>query len=187
MDKKRLIVVGNKPPKRAGLAAAIDSFDFVLRVNRMNHLGPTGSRIDGLFLEANEEFKERYRGGANKMRTKDAGMLLMRRIWYTRFDTWSEYITPIQYNRIEVIDDNPAIRETGFRRLTSSILLLGYLLHSKWSEDYHIHITCLDIENRAMVLDNDPTWRHHQGAGAIEQAYLLKQISTNRITRLNDE
>ena len=46
--KKTLILVGNKPPYRMGLHTLIDSFDYVLRINRMNNLGATGKRIDGL-------------------------------------------------------------------------------------------------------------------------------------------
>ncbi len=34
--KKKLILVGNKPPYRTDLNTFIDSFDYVLRISRMN-------------------------------------------------------------------------------------------------------------------------------------------------------
>ena len=185
--KKKLILVGNKPPRKNGLSKEIDSFDFVLRVNRMNFLGIAGSRIDGLYLEASPVFTHQYEGGENKNKIGGAGRIFMRRHWYMHFDTWARYLTPAQYANIEVIDESSTIRETGFRRLTSSIMLLGHLLHSQWVQNYHIYITCLDVEHRARIVDNDRTWDWHKGAGEVEQEYLLNHIQSASITRLPDE
>lgn len=45
--KKKLILVGNKPPTRKHLAEEIASFDYVMRVNRMNYLLQTAiNRLD---------------------------------------------------------------------------------------------------------------------------------------------
>lgn len=46
--KKTLILVGNKPPYRIGLHTLIDSFDYVLRIGRMNNLGVAGRKINGI-------------------------------------------------------------------------------------------------------------------------------------------
>ncbi|MDO6434789.1 hypothetical protein Q4E93_29525 [Flavitalea sp. BT771] len=186
-EKMKLILVGNKPPRRAGLSEQIDSFDFVMRVNRMNYLERSGYRINGLFLEANTTFKDQYAGGANKSKIRTAGKILMREQWYSRFQTWSQYLTPIQYSEIELIDESFAIRETGFKRLTSSILLLGHLLNSEWSKKYRIYITCLDIEKRAEIMNKDPTWAWHLGAGPVEQEYLLKHLRLHNLIRIDDE
>ena len=56
-NEKRLILVGNKPIYRTGLHTIVDSFDYVLRISRMNNLGNTGYRIDGIYLEANNVLK----------------------------------------------------------------------------------------------------------------------------------
>jgi hypothetical protein len=185
--RKRLIVVGNKPPRKSGLAEEIDAFDYVVRVNRMNYLGAAGNSIDGLFLEANMQFKYKYYGGTNRQRIKEAGKIFMRTLWYERFADWSQYLAPAQYNNIEIIDESFAVNETGFRRLTSSILLIGYLLNSTWSDNYQIYMTCLDVENRVETMNNDNIWNWHMGAGKVEQEYLLKQIKLSNLIRLNDE
>ena len=71
--KKKLVFVGNKPPMRETLANEIDSFDYVMRINRMNYVGHTGNRIDGLCLEANDAFKYEFKGGENKKSIKNVG------------------------------------------------------------------------------------------------------------------
>jgi hypothetical protein len=185
--RKRLIVVGNKPPGKPGLAEEIDAFDYVVRVNRMNYLGAAGNSIDGLFLEANLQFKYKYHGGTHRQRIKEAGKIFMRTMWYERFTDWYQYLAPAQYNNIEIIDESFAVKETGFQRCTSSILLIAYLLNSIWSENYQIYITCLDVENRAETMNNDNIWSWHMGAGKIEQEYLLKQIKLSNLIRLDDE
>ena len=185
--KKKLVFVGNKPPMRETLSNEIDSFDYVMRINRMNYLGHTGNRIDGLCLEANHLFKHEFKGGENKKSIKNAGQILMRPFWYGHFSNWEEYLTEEQYKNIELIEDRFAINETGFERLTTSILLLGYLLNSHWSEEYDIYITCLDVENRALLIDNFPIWNWHKGAGLYEQRFLMDKLKNKQIFRLEDE
>jgi hypothetical protein len=65
--------------------------------------------------------------------------------------------------------------------------LLGYLLNSHWSEEYDIYITCLDVENRALLIDNFPIWNWHKGAGLYEQRFLLDKLKNKQIFRLEDE
>ncbi|RQO73764.1 hypothetical protein DBR40_13220 [Pedobacter sp. KBW01] len=185
--KKNLILVGNKPPMREPLGNEIDSFDYVMRINRMNYLGHSGNRIDGLFLEANTEFTKIFKGGDNKKSIKSAGQILMRNCWYEMFSEWREYISERQYNGIEIINERNAISETGFERLTSPVLLLGHLLNSGWAEQYNIWITCLDIENRAIMIDNHSIWQWHKGAGLFEERYLKNKLKSGQIFRLKDE
>ena len=185
--KKKLVFVGNKPPMRETLSNEIDSFDYVMRINRMNYLGHAGNRIDGLYLEANHEFNHEFKGGENKKSIKNAGQILMRPFWYGHFSNWEEYLTEEHYKNIGLIEDRSAIAETGFERLTTSILLLGYLLNSHWSEEYDIYITCLDVENRALLIDNFPIWKGHKGAGLYEQRFLIDKLKNKQIFRLEDE
>jgi hypothetical protein len=162
--KKKLVFVGNKPPIRETLANEIDSFDYVMRINRMNYLGHTGNRIDGLCLEANHEFKHEFKGGENKKSIKNAGQILMRPFWHSNFSNWDEYLTVEQYKNIELIEDRFAIAETGFERLTTSILLLGCLLNSHWSDEYDIYKSCLTPVVLVVFFKNKP----------LQKAYRLR-------------
>lgn len=185
---KKLILVGNKPPVKRSLAKKIDSFDYVIRVNRMNYLGPAGLKIDGLFFEPSWQWNVAYQGGPHRDKVKTASQIFMREKYYDSFDEASfEYITRKQYEHIELVNESFAIEATKFERLTSSIKLLGHLLNSDWKERYTIYITCLDIESRAYLIDHDPIWRNHQGAGYPEQEYLKQQLKLKNIHHLAED
>lgn len=185
--KKRLILVGNKPVYRTGLDTIVDSFDYVLRISRMNNLGDTGYRIDGIYLEANNVFKNIFKGGENKDEIKKAKNVFMHRYWYERFQEWELYLTSQQYYSVEIINHETAIKDIGFERPTSAVLMLAYLLNSSWKDRFHIHIAGLDIENRAELIDHNPLWSYHNGAGKFEEKYLKKLIENKLITRIEDE
>ncbi|GET47027.1 hypothetical protein [Capnocytophaga felis] len=186
--KKRLILVGNKPPTRKNLSEEIASFDYVMRVNRMNYLKETAiNRLDGLFLEANIIFKQFFKGGEYKNEIKKMKHILMHKDWYKKFDEWEEYLTKEQYVNIELIKPEYCFKDVGFERPTSSVRLLSHLLNEeKWKDEYDIYITCLDVEKRAFLIDNHPNWSYHKGGGIYEQQYLLQLLKEGQIKRVFD-
>ena len=186
MKKHSLILVGNKPPRKRSLANKIDAFDFVVRVNRMNYLGPAGKKIDGAFYEANWQMNNIYRGGEHKDEINRVKKIFMRRHWHNLFDDWAAYLSPEQYKEIEIINESFAVEGTKVENTTNAIKLLAHLLNTHWKEKYHIYITCLDVEHRAYLIDNDPIWEYHHGAGVAEQEYLEDQLNRKNIIRLHD-
>lgn len=179
--KKDLIVVGNKPPTMITLSNSIDSFDYVFRLGRMNYYGYTGVRIDGIFLEANVDFKHVHEGGEHRGCLKIPPKVFMKQYWYERFSDWQKYLTVSQYNNIEVVNISRAESEIGFQRLTSSVLFIHYLLNSDWFNHYNIHVTCLDIEERERLIDHNPLFSWHKGGGFFEQQYLEKMIKKQHL------
>ena len=184
--KRSLILVGNKPPGKKSLAKKIDAFDFVVRINRMNYLGPAGNKIDGAFYEANWQMNNIYKGGEHKDEIKRVNKIFMRRHWYNAFDTWRQYLSLEQYNEIEIINESFANEATKFEKPTNAINILAHLLNSDWKEKFEIWITCLDVEHRAYLIDNDPIWDFHKGGGIPEQEYLEEQLKRKNIFRLHD-
>jgi len=185
--KKSLILVGNKPPKKKNLARKIDAFDFVVRINRMNYLGLSGFKIDAAFYEANWQMNHIYKGGEHKDEIRRVKKIFMRRQWYSCFHDWPQYLTSEQYDEIEIINESYAQEATKVENTNNSIKVLAHLLNSYWKEEYNIWITCLDVEKRAYLIDNDPIWAFHKGAGMPEQEYLLEQLRNKKIFRLHDE
>ena len=185
--KKKLILVGNKQPYRDDLSNIIDSFDYVLRISRMNNLGITGNKIDAIYLEANEPFKYIFKGGDNVDKIKISNNIFMREYWYERFEEWPSYLTQEQYNSIEIINQEASANDIGFERPTSALLMLGHLLNSSWKYKYQIYFTCLDVDKRAELIDNNPSWAYHNGAGKFEENYLKNLISNGTITQIKDE
>ena len=185
--KKNLILVGNKVPNK-DIASIVDTYDYVLRINRMNNLGITGFKINGIYLEANNHFKNIMKGGENKEHIKQAKNVFMNQNWYNRFTEWEEYLTKEQYKNVEIVNDDFAVKDIGFFNVTSSMRLLAHLLNTdEWYNNFDITVTCLDIENRAefILKNNEFTW-HHTAAKA-EQDYLLQLLENNKIQRLYDE
>ncbi len=111
----------------------------------------------------------------------------MHQYWYGQFKEWELYLTKQQYDSVEIINHEAAIRDIGFERPTSAVLILAYLLNSQWKDYYDIHITCLDVESRAELIDNNPLWSYHNGAGIFEENYLKNLINHGIITRIKDE
>ena len=185
--KQSLILVGNKPPKKKSLAKKIDAFDFVVRVNRMNYLGPAGNRKDGIFYEANWQMGHIYKGGEHRDEIKRVKKIFMRQHWYDTFSNWQLYLTEQQYREIEVINESYANEGTKFENTTNAIKMLAHLLNTHWKQEYDIWITCLDVEHRAYLIDNDPIWDYHKGAGMPEQEYLEEQLKCKNIFRLHDD
>ncbi len=186
-SKKNLILVGNKPPCKTGLSGIVDSFDYVLRISRMNYLYLTGNKIDGIYLEANTVFKNVFDGGEHKDKIKTAKDIFMHKFWYDNFAEWNSYLTEEQYRNIEIIDHLSAITAINFERPTSPILILAHLLNSKWKDLYNIYITCLDVEDRDSLIDNNVFWNYHKGGGIPERDYLTKLITDGTIQRIEDE
>ncbi len=185
--KKKLILVGNKPPKRIGLRKIIDSFDYVLRISRMNYLYLTGNKIDGIYLEANAVFKKIFNGGNHKDKIKNAKNIFMHEYCYDNFKEWKSYLTDRQHNSVEIISHLPAIQAIDYDKPTSPILILVHLLNSEWKDLYDIYITCLDVENRDTLIDNNTFWAFHKGGGVYEKEYLIKLIKDGTIQRIEDE
>lgn len=185
--KRNLIVVGNKPPLIKGLNQIIDSFDFVLRISRMNYLGEAGEKIDGIYLEANDIFKYEFKGGENKEALQQANKIFMHQHWYDRFDEWDQFLTIEQYEDIEIVNHKLATEAIQFERPTSPLLILAHILNSHWRDKYNIHITCLDVENRVNLIDNNQWWNYHKGGGVYEKRYLTELINGNIIIRVPDE
>ena len=175
--KKKLLLVGNKEMdyKEA------DSFDYVMRINRMTNYGRTGLKTNALFLEANEVFKCICTGEMLKEKINEETHILMNPYWYGQFREWNDYLTPRQYAYTELID-YPLIQEiVGCEHPTSGVTVLAHLLSSCWSEQYDIYITGFEVEDRVKMIDEDPYCMFHHGAGEAERKYLENATSTGRI------
>jgi hypothetical protein len=184
--KRNLILVGNKPPKKKSLSRKVDAFDYIIRINRMNYIGPAGYRIDGAFYEINWQMEHIYKGGEHTDKIKFIKKIFMRKHWYDTFSNWHDYLSEEQYQNIEIVNESFANEGTMVENTTSAIKMLAHLLNTDWEKKYNIWITCLDVEHRAWLLEKDPIWEYHIGAGQAEQDYLKKLIKEKKIFRLHD-
>lgn len=187
MDVKRLILVGNKIPYKNNLAGMVDSFDYVIRISRMNNFGKTGHKTDGLYIEANHQYKYVFEGGEYKNEIRNVNSIFMRKYWHDKFNEWPSYMTRQQYDTIELINEDKAVKDIGFERPTSAMLMLSHLINSSWIDNYKIYFTCMDVENRSKLINNNPLWAYHNGGGEFEEFYLKSLIDDGVITRIKDQ
>lgn len=183
MKKKELILVGNKPFLTDDLAEEIDSYDFVVRVNRMNNLYLSGSKIDGYYLGMWKDFRDVWHGGQFKERIKDAKKIFAPKEVYRNTKFIFDYITKEQYDSIEVINITESRKGTSVPYPTSTISTLWYLLNSNWNEQYNISLTGVDIDGRGEMFLREEEWNTttHGNCGYDEERYLRNLVETKQI------
>lgn len=191
--KKELILVGNKPDI-VNISSLVDSHDYVLRVNRMQNYGLSGTRIDGLYICAWREYlqlstKETYE------RTLKAKRIFIEPRHIKFLDMhWKEICSFEQYNHVGLFH----FENRGFDRVienrqpnqvpTSTFKLLDYLLNTpQWMDNYNITITGIDINNRSDLLMNGANWIHttHKTVGQAEADFIKKQVKLGNIKYMN--
>lgn len=183
---KKLVLIGNKPIS-TDISSIIDSFDFVIRVNRMNNIPNTGYKINGYYLSMNDRFKFIYNGGEHKDLIKEASIIITKDRFLKDTEHIFDYITEAQYKSAETIDYENAKQNIGARFPTSTICCLNHLLTTHWNNDYEIWITGIDIDGRGDMFFNNREWRctEHQFAGYDEEIYLKNLIKENKIKVLS--
>lgn len=179
--KKKLVVVGNQDIA----CSSIDTFDYVIRINRMTNYCNTGYRTDGLFLEANSIFKNIYTGEKLKEKITENTHIFMNPNWHKKFDEWSDYLSIQQYALTELINYETICSLVGCSNPTSGVALLSHLLSTDWSQEYDIHIVGFELQNRVEMIETDPYWDWHRGAGAAELSFLKKCITSGELIVLD--
>lgn len=191
---KKLIVVGNKPIEQ-DLSKEIDNFDFVIRVNRMNNYGNTGSKTDFLAVDPHNEFFELVQKPFDKFNNakkliintfffspKAAAMLLQKGIFKRQQLSEAIKICFQDYRRNLVeryvgYDDN-SINFTNF------FIMLCYAIEF-YSKDYQIWFTGIDVNGRGDMMKTNDIWiENHSHAGEIEERLLKEFIDNNTIHQL---
>lgn len=180
--KKKLLLIGNKPIEE-DVSEKVDSFDFVVRVNRMTNVPNTGRKIDGYYLGMWRDFREQYHGGEHRDIMKEAKVVFCHpRVYENRVNIF-EYITKEQYMTAEIINVNASRIGIGTQYPTSTISVLWYLVNSHWAYEYDIYIFGIDIEGRDELFRSNAEWNTttHVNAGGDEAEYMKRLIAEGKI------
>jgi len=199
---KKLIIVGNKkePPKYNNQLIpidiyknAIDSFDFVCRINRMmNYDLTTGTKTDGLYLGGWKDFVEQYHGGEHKdiIRTIPT-IFIYGWCWAGYFKNhWKEFITQEQKDNIIWCDFDLGKIRMNYQHPCSVISMIDYFCNTPiWYNNYEIYFTGIDVNNRGEILKNGEFWKNtlHAAGGDIEEAYIRKLMEEGKLKWLEQE
>lgn len=190
--KKDLILVGNKPDIK-DISNIVDSYDYVLRVNRMQNYGLSGYRIDGLYICIWKQYLDLLTSEQHKITLKAKRIYTEpRNVPYFKAH-WKYICSEEQYKNYGLF----AFLNIGFDRVipnrlsnqcpTSTFKLLDYLLTTpEWMDNYNITITGIDIVNRGDLLNNGKEWdgTTHKTVGEAEANFILKNIQNGNLSYL---
>lgn len=202
MAHKKLIVIGNKiesPSYKDKIIQkdlyikAIDSMDFVCRINRMMNYGDTtGTKTDGLYIGGWPDFVNIYDGGSHKDIMKEIPHIFMYGwCWVSCFKNhWKDYITEEQKNNIIWCDFDLGRIRMDYQHPCSVISMIDFFCNEKpWCDEYEIWFTGIDVENRGEILANGDPWKNnaHGKGGDKEESYIKKLISEGKLHWLDKE
>lgn len=187
--KKKLLLIGNGPIP-IDISEKVDSFDYVMRINRMTNFKTTGKRIDGVFIGAYGDFIECYKGGEFKDFFKTAKEVFLTQRIKLGFDNWNEYLTQEQWDNVKIMDFKYNKENIGLTFPTTTLCVLNVLTSfPEWYENYEIWIAGITIEGRAELMYNGKPWikTTHRFQGKEEENFLKKLLKEEKIKRLIPE
>lgn len=191
--KKDLILIGNKPNIK-NISDIVDSYDYVLRVNRMQNYGLSGYRIDGLYICIWHQYLDLLTSEQHEITLKAKRIYTEpRNVPYFKMH-WQQICTEEQYRNHGLF----RFLNIGFDRIipnrlpnqcpTSTFKLLDYLLTTpEWMDNYNITITGIDVEGRSDLLNNCKEWNEttHKTVGEAEANFVLNNIKLGNIKYLS--
>ncbi len=187
---KKLLLIGNGPIP-TDISNQVDSFDYVLRINRMTNLLTTcPSRIDGVFIGAYRDFRHIYKGGEFREYFKTAGQIFLTPPMKKWFDNWSDFLTQDQWDNVQFMDFSLNFKNIGVPFPTTTICVLNVLTSfPEWYENYEIWIAGITVNGREELMSTGEPWAMtgHKFDGKKEEDFLKRLLKENKIKRLIPE
>lgn len=188
---KKLIIVGNKVIDK-DISKEVESFDMIVRLNRMNNWGKTGTRTDYLLVDPHKNFFklleppfEKYQTAENLIINKNfynknsiTEMLKLNLFSITKLSKATK-LNLQEYSK-NILNDYP----NKNMRLTNFFIFLKYIIEH-YHDRYEIWFTGVDVEHRCDYIKTDPGLDGHRDAANYEQDELLKMIHNRSINYLD--
>ena len=179
--KKRMILVGNKVIDK-DISDEIEQFDFIVRLNRMNNWGMTGTRTDILLVDANKQFFQLVQKPFSKFR-------MAKKLWINKPPFDGKILVKLLQRGIFSIDqikNSEKINIWEYREKSgyffTNFCVLTQMLVEKFKDKYDIWITNADIIGRGNLLSTDSRWKGgHDLAGIKEERILTNMIINEEI------
>lgn len=200
---KRLLLFGNKPLDKKLSQEQIDhinSFDVIVRVNKMDNLNRTGGRVDWWYFhywckdaQLNHIHDYQYNNISKIIISYASSYIFKQHTGNTLIDKIKQFYPKLQNQvDIEILDVNEYthINWTPLKAKrtipTSTIITLAHIIEN-YSNEYEIYLTQCDIENRRKLFIETMPWKvsWHKYAGHLESVYLMYLINNKKIKLLN--
>lgn len=201
---KKVLIFGNKPLDKKltdEQIKFINSFDIIVRLNKMDNLYKTGGRVDWYFFH----YWIKY---ANTSHIKESEIRSIKKLFMTSqtpryvdrgFGPGDNFIAKCNnYYRylsedveIDEITGNPYryldwIPNTYYRTIPTSLTILISYLVNEYSDGHDFWLTQCDLENRYTMMSENMPWKryHHKYVGQLEENYIKNLIKEKRLSYL---
>lgn len=190
--KQKLLLVGNKPLTHNSSEEIDAEFDYIFRVNRMQSLGYSGTRIDGLYITIGGPFFNSFLTADVYYKWIQAKQVYVNNRQYSILEKrWKECVTEEQFKNVKIL----TFPIEGFQRIipdysaaktpTSVLKLLDYLIYTpEWRDVYDIYVCGLDIAGRGEMMSHHQNWIYtsHKYVGDDEARYIMDEVNKGNLT-----
>ena len=206
--KKKLLLFGNKQIDNVDkeMIDIINSFDIIMRVNKMDNLTETGNRVDWWWFDyctCIEEFNAKnYLANVTKIMTNWKSICILKlndanyneksilRLFFPKLPDNYVLIKNKNYQNCSICERNKYwdINIENKTVPTTFIIALSHLI-DEYSDEYDIYITCTDLEGRGELYKTNPIWSNswHCNVGQHEEDYIKLMMKEGKIKYLDVE
>lgn len=211
--KKKLLLLGNKHIDNVSkeMINTINSFDIIMRINKMDNLMETGCRVDWWWFDHCirhhiKKFTTRnYLKNVSKVMTNWTSICLLGlnnansteenklnqlRVFFPELPDHCDVIKNKNYLNCSICERNKYwnISDKNKTVPTTFIIALSHLI-DEYSDEYDIYIACTDLEGRDKLYKSNPEWSGtwHYNVGQHEEDYLKLMIKEGKIKYLDVE
>ena len=212
--KKKILLFGNKQIDNVDkeMIDIINSFDIIVRVNKMDNLIETGNRVDWWWFDfciIRENFTAiNYLSNVTKVMTSwksirvlklfykliknniEENKLSILKIFFPKLSDNCNVITNKKYQSCSICERNKYWNiDTKTKTIpTTFIIALSHLIN-EYSDEYDIYITCTDLEGRGELYKTNPIWSNswHCNVGQYEEDYIKLMMKEGKIKYLDVE
>lgn len=201
--KKKILIIGNKVLSKQLTQEQIDyinSFDIIIRVNRMNNIEQTGGRVDWWWVDhtiTKYKFDDIYCKNLKKIFLNNTSTNFFR-LYNVKSDL-------VQYIRLRCyfknlprnieIKKNPNYLATSIlgqnkywdasenlKTIPTTFVICVSHIINEYSDTHDIYFTCTDLEGREILYKTNEIWSTywHRNVGKYEEDYLKMLITTNK-------
>lgn len=178
----------------------INSFDIIVRINRMNNFVATGQRVDWWWLDHNitkHQFDKSFVSGVKRLivnwssarvfgllnNNQVSDLSKMQKLFPNLPDDCEIVKNPNYHNcnicersKYWVVD--PKLKTVP----TTFIICISHIV-DEFADTHDIYFTCTDIEGREELYKTNPIWSNywHANVGIYEEDYLKMLIATDKV------
>lgn len=213
--KKKLLLFGNKHIYNVEkeMIDIINSFDIIMRVNKMDNLIETGKRVDWWWFDyciCNKKYMNQFKAGnylsnitkimtnwtsicalklfnSNNSEENKLGLL---KLFFPKLPNNCVVIKNKNYYNCSICERNKYWNIDAKNRTipTTFVIALSHLI-DEYSDEYDIYITCTDLEGRDKLYKTNPIWSTswHRNVGQYEEDYIKLMIKKGKIKYLEIE